>query len=142
MNARVQDGASAQLERALGKYRGDFLDGEPVSDWHVELRDRLQRLYVDSLMLLGEAHAAAPGRAADAYRRVLATDELHEEALRGLMRALGESGERSQALRAYQRFAERLRTELDAEPDEQTMRLMERLQERSSGATEIRPSRA
>src|SRR4029077_2538119 len=114
---------------------------EPVSDWHVELRDRLQRLYVDSLMLLGEAHAAAaPGKAADAYRRVLATDELHEEAMRGLMRALGESGERSQALRAYQRFAERLRTELDAEPDEQTTRLMERLQERSSGAAEMRRS--
>ena len=135
---RQQVGAAAQLEQALTRYRGDFLDGEPVSDWHIEHRDRLQRLYLEALMQLGdewtreERHATA----AEAYRRVLARDELHEEAVRALMRALAESGERSQALRAFQRFAERLRAELDAEPDDETVELNARLQERtSSGAT-------
>ena len=66
-----------------------------------------------------ERHA----RAAEAYRRVLARDELHEEALRALMKALAESGERSQALRVYQRFAERMRAELEAEPGRETVRL-------------------
>ncbi len=122
--------ATATLERALALYRGDFLDGEPVGDWHLEHRDRFQRMYVDALMELGgrfnedERHA----KAADVYRRVLARDELHEEAVRALMRSLAEAGERSQALRAYQRFASRLRDELEADPEDETLRLMTRLQ--------------
>jgi non-specific serine/threonine protein kinase len=120
----------ATLERALSRYRGDFLDGEPVGDWHLEHRDRLQRVYVDALMELGgryvddDRHA----KAAEVFRRVLARDELHEEALRALMRSLAEAGERSQALRAYRQFATRLQQELEAEPEEETVRLSEQLQ--------------
>jgi predicted ATPase/DNA-binding SARP family transcriptional activator len=120
----------AKLERALARYRGDFLDGEPVGDWHLEHRDRLQRVYVDALMELGgryveeERHA----KAADAFRRVLARDELHEEALRALMRSLAEAGERSQALRAYRTFAARLKEELEADPGDETLQLSEELQ--------------
>jgi DNA-binding SARP family transcriptional activator len=127
---RKEEGAIARLEQALARYRGDFLDGEPVGDWHVEHRDHLQRLYVSALMDLGATlvHEERYARAAEAYRRVLARDELHEEALLALMRCLAESGERSQALRAYRSFAERLRGELEAEPDEETTRLFERLQ--------------
>src|SRR5262249_55141474 len=51
---RGEQGASGALDKALGRYRGDFLDGEPVGDWHLEHRDRLQKLYLDALMLLGE----------------------------------------------------------------------------------------
>jgi DNA-binding SARP family transcriptional activator len=113
------------MERALTRYRGDFLDGEPAGDWHLEHRDRLQRLYIDALMELGGRYAEEEryAKAADAFRRVLARDELHEEALRALMKALSETGERSQALRAYQRFASRLRDELEAEPDAETLAL-------------------
>ena len=127
---RQQEGAVERLEEALARYRGDFVDGEPMADWHVEHRDRLQRMYVESLNELGalltrqQQHA----RAADAYRRLLARDELNEDAVRALMRSLAEAGERSQALRAYRRFAERLRAELDAEPEAATTRLVERLQ--------------
>jgi predicted ATPase/DNA-binding SARP family transcriptional activator len=126
---RQEEGATARLEQALALYRGDFLDGEPAGDWHVEHRDHLQRLYVDALMELGarflreQRHA----RAAEVFRRVLARDELHEEALLGLMRCLADAGERSQALRAYRQFAERLRRELDADPEEETTRLFEEL---------------
>jgi predicted ATPase/DNA-binding SARP family transcriptional activator len=127
---RQEEGATAKLEQALARYRGDFLDGEPVGDWHVEHRDRLQLMYVQALMELGahHAHEERHGKAAEAYRRVLTRDELHEEALRALMRSLSEVGDRSQALRVYRRFAERMRTELEAEPAKDTMRLFERLQ--------------
>jgi predicted ATPase/DNA-binding SARP family transcriptional activator len=122
--------ATARLERALARFRGDFLDGEPVGDWHLEHRDRLQRLYVDALMELGGRYAEDErhAKAAEAFRRVLARDDLHEEALRALMRSLAESGERSQALRVYQRFATKLREELQADPEEETTELTERLQ--------------
>jgi DNA-binding SARP family transcriptional activator len=127
---RQQEGATALLEQALARYRGDLLDGEPIGDWHLEHRDRLQRLYVDALMELGarlardERHA----KAAEAYRRVLARDELHEDALVALMRCLADGGERAQALRVYRRFADRLQRELNAEPARETTRLFERLQ--------------
>jgi predicted ATPase/DNA-binding SARP family transcriptional activator len=128
---RQQEGAAAMLEQALSRFRGDFLDGEPVGDWHLEYRDRLQRLYVDALMELGARHVAEerPAKAAEAYRRVMARDELHEEALLALMTCYAEVGERSQALRAYRRFADRMRAELDAEPNEETQEMFERLQQ-------------
>jgi DNA-binding SARP family transcriptional activator len=127
---RREEGATAKLEQALARFRGDFLDGEPVGDWHLEHRDRLQRLYVDALMELGERLVAEERheKAAEAYRRVLARDELHEEALLALMKCHAAVGERSQALRAYRRFADRMRAELEAEPDEETTSYYERLQ--------------
>jgi len=132
---RQEEGASAKLEQALSLFRGDFLDGEPVGDWHLEHRDRLQRLYVDSLMELGarlskeDRHA----KAAEAYRRVLARDELHEEALLALMKCHAAVGERSQALRVYRRFADRMREELEAEPDDETTSFFEKLQAGAAG---------
>ena len=124
---RREDGAAAALERALARFRGDFLDGEPAGDWHLEHRDRLQRVFVDALMELGDRHAeeGRNAKAADAYRRVLARDDLNEDATRALMRCYAKAGERAQALRLYQRFSERLRKELDAEPEEETQELLE-----------------
>jgi predicted ATPase/DNA-binding SARP family transcriptional activator len=128
---RQEAGASAKLEQALARFRGDFLDGEPVGDWHLEHRDRLQRVYVDALMELGARFVAEDrhAKAAEAYRRVLARDELHEEALLALMKSHAAVGERSQALRAYRRFADRMRAELDAEPDDETTAFFEKLQQ-------------
>jgi DNA-binding SARP family transcriptional activator len=122
--------SAARLEAAAALFHGDFLDGEPMGDWHLEHRDRLQKLYVDCLMLLGERHELAErhAKAAEAFERVLARDQLHEEALLALLRAHAAMGERSHALRIYHRFAQRIRAELGADPDAQTMRFVERLQ--------------
>jgi predicted ATPase/DNA-binding SARP family transcriptional activator len=126
---RREDGAAATLERALTRFRGDFLDGEPAGDWHLEHRDRLQRLFVDALMELGDRHAdeGRNAKAADAYRRVLARDDLNEDATRALMRCYAKAGERAQALRLYQRFSEKLRKELDADPEDDTLELVEEI---------------
>ena len=126
---RKEDGAIAMLDRALTRFRGDFLDGEPAGDWHLEHRDRIQRLFVDAVMELGD-HQADEHRyqkAADAYRRVLARDDLNEDATRALMRCYAKVGDRSQALKLYQRFSDRLRKELDADPEEETRDLFEEL---------------
>ena len=126
---RREDGAAAVLERALARFRGDFLDGEPAGDWHLEHRDRLQRLFVDALMELGDLHLSEDRlqKAADSYRRVIARDDLNEDATRALMRCYARVGDRSQALRLYQRFAERLRKELEAEPEEDTRELYDEI---------------
>jgi DNA-binding SARP family transcriptional activator len=127
---RQREGAVELLERALAAYRGDLLDGEPAGDWHLEHRERLQRLHVEGLMDLAGRFllAGEPARAAEAYRGVLARDDLREDALQGLMRCHAALGERSQALRAYERFATRLRHELDALPAAETARMASRLQ--------------
>jgi predicted ATPase/DNA-binding SARP family transcriptional activator len=127
---RQQEGATAQLEQALELFRGDLLDGEPVNDWHLEHRDRLQRTYVDALMELGARllQEDRPTKAADAFRRVLARDELHEDAALALMRCHAAVGERAQALRVYRRISDRLRTELEAEPGDELESFSEQLQ--------------
>lgn len=127
---RGEDAAAARLEAALAHYRGDFLEGEPAGDWHLEIRDRLQRRYLDALVTLGDRLllAGAPARGADVFRRVLARDELHEGALLSLMRCYAGMGERAQAMRAFRRFADRMREELSARPGEDAARLFEQLQ--------------
>jgi DNA-binding SARP family transcriptional activator len=126
---RKETDAVVLLEGALARYRGDLLDGEPVGDWYMEHRDRLQRLFVDGLMLLGARYESEErhAKAAEAYGRVLARDDLHEDALLALLRAEAAQGNRSQALRLYRRFADKMRAELDAEPSEDTVRFAEQL---------------
>jgi predicted ATPase/DNA-binding SARP family transcriptional activator len=127
---RRQPGAAARLEEALSRFRGDLLDGEPVNDWHLEHRDRLQRMYVDALMELGarQLEEDRPAKAADAFRRVLVRDELHEDAALALMRCHAAAGERAQALRVYRRLSEKLQQELEAEPGDELVRFSEELQ--------------
>jgi DNA-binding SARP family transcriptional activator len=130
---RQEEGAAAALERILCLYRGDFLDGEPAGDWHIEHRDRLQRTFVDSLMELGAQFTADDrhAKAADVYRRVLARDDLHEDAALALMHTHAQLGERAQAIRFYQRFADRMRRELDAAPGDELVELYEELKDGS-----------
>jgi predicted ATPase/DNA-binding SARP family transcriptional activator len=127
---RRQEGAATRLEEALSHFKGDLLDGEPVNDWHLEHRDRLQRTYVDALMELGSRHLEEdrPTKAADAFRRVLVRDELHEEAALALMRCHAAAGERAQALRVYRRLADKLQEELEAEPGDELVRFSAELQ--------------
>lgn len=126
---RQEPGAVAALERAADLYRGDFMDGEPAGDWHHDVRERLQSAYIDGLMALGAAQVAEErhARAIETFRRVLTRDELHEDAVRELMVAQARSGDRTPALRTYQRYAERLRRELEADPSPKLRALFDRL---------------
>jgi DNA-binding SARP family transcriptional activator len=57
----------------------------------------------------------------------VAVDELNEGAWRRLLVALARGGERSEALRRYERLVETLKADLGAEPDKDTKVLHERL---------------
>ena len=124
-------GSADAIGAGLARYRGDFLEGEAAGDWHLEYRERLQRLYVDGLNLqatrwLEAGHVA---EAADACRRILARDEMHEEAWRRLMLCHARAGERAQALRVYQQLADLLKREFDAEPDAATRALLKEIKD-------------
>jgi predicted ATPase/DNA-binding SARP family transcriptional activator len=122
--------ATERLAATLALYRGDFLEGEIVGDWHLEIRDRLRRLHLEGLLALGGREMAAERYedAAEVFRRLLARDRLHEEAYRQLMICHARTGERVEALRLYERLTVLLREEMDAAPDPTTSTLYERLQ--------------
>jgi predicted ATPase/DNA-binding SARP family transcriptional activator len=124
-----KDGDATRLEGALTLYRGDFLEHEVVGDWHLELRDRLRQKYVAALVVLGERRMQQErwADAADAWRRLVARDDLDERAYRGLMTCHAKLGERSQVQQLYQRVERLLKKQLEAKPEPETVQLYRRL---------------
>jgi len=124
-----KDGDTTLLEEALTLYGGDFLEHEVVGDWHLELRDRLRNKYVGPLVALGERHMKRErwADAAEAWRRLVARDELDERAYRGLMTCHARLGERSQVQQLYQRVERVLRKQLETKPAAETVQLYQRL---------------
>jgi len=124
-----KDGDATLLEGALTLYDGDFLEHEVVGDWHLELRDRLRQKYVAALAALGERRMKQErwADAAEAWRRLVARDELDERAYRGLMTCHARLGERSQVQQLYQRVERLLEKQLEAKPEPETVQLYRRL---------------
>lgn len=124
-----KDGDATLLESTLAMYGGDFLESEVVGDWHLELRDRLRQKYIGALTALGERRMKDErwADAAEAWRRLVARDELDERAYRGLMTCHAKLGERSQVQQLYQRVERLLQKQLDAKPAAETVQLYKRL---------------
>jgi DNA-binding SARP family transcriptional activator/tetratricopeptide (TPR) repeat protein len=115
---------------ALAWCDGDLLESAPADDeWLIVERERLRSVYHDVLL----DAAAGANRARDFAQaivyaeRLLHGDEWREDALRHLMAARYESGDRSGALAEYGRFAERLEHELRTAPMLETTALRERI---------------
>jgi predicted ATPase/DNA-binding SARP family transcriptional activator len=129
-DVRLGHEPSARLQAALALYRGEFLEEEQVGDWHLEHRDRLRRLFVLGLKARGEALMREGGwaDAADVFRRIVAVEDLDEEAHRLLITCLARSGERGRALRHFEHLVALLQQEIGAEPEPETVALHHRLQ--------------
>lgn len=118
-----------RLDAALSLYVGEFLESEPVGDWHLEIRDRLRRLHRKALLALADLRIAA-GKfddAAEACRALLLRDQLHEPAYRRLMLCLDKSGQRVEALRLHETLVVLLREQLGTKPDAETTALAEQI---------------
>jgi predicted ATPase/DNA-binding SARP family transcriptional activator len=119
----------AALEAALDLYRGDFADGERVGEWALEIRERLRGLYHEGLSALGDAQIRGGDEAGAAatLSKLVASDNLREDAYRRLIACLDKLGRRDEALRQYRKLAAHLREELDVEPERETCALIKRL---------------
>ena len=124
---------AGDVEAASTLYEGDFLAGFFLSDapeferWLDNERSRLRSRAVEVARTRADL-GRAEGKRIDAARwasRAAALDPLDERALRRLMRAHDEAGDRAAAIGAFQAFARRLSQELDAEPSPETLRLAE-----------------
>jgi DNA-binding SARP family transcriptional activator len=134
--ALVQDrrGADLDAERlgalqaAVEVYRGDLLEGW-YQDWCLYERERLQNIYLvmlDKLMCFCEAKGKFE-LGLHYGSLVLRYDRAHERTHRQLMTFQYLSGDRTAALRQFERCAAALREELGVRPDKLTAALYQKI---------------
>ena len=118
----------AQLDQALRDYRGDLLAGW-YQDWCLNDRERLKNNYfliLDKLMAYAEQH----GQYEEGIvygERLLKSDPARERTHRQLMRMRYLAGDRSGALRQFQRCVRFLQDELNVPPANATIALQEQI---------------
>ncbi len=118
----------ADLQRAVGLYRGDLLPG-CYDDWIASERERLRCAYaaaLERLITLAEDRQDISTAITHA-RRLLEHDPCHESAYRSLMRLHALNGDRAAALHIYHTCVTVLRRELGVPPDAATRLLHEQL---------------
>jgi predicted ATPase/two-component SAPR family response regulator len=127
--ARPAEAALPHLQRAIGAYGGDFLDGMSAGEWALVRRDELRRAFESALLAAGRMQTAA-GRhqaAAALFRRAVAHEPLNETAHRELMSCWARLGETARAVRHYDELTELLREQVGVPPAEETTALYRRL---------------
>ena len=138
----IAAGTPDALERAVGLYRGELLEGlaleePPFEEWLLAERDRLRELALEAMARLLR-HQRATGATAAALQtglRLLAFDPIQEPVHRAVMRLYAELGRRPSALRQYQFCVGILQRELGVEPEAATKELYrELLRQRAPGA--------
>ena len=132
------DAQTAQaLQEAVQLYVGDLLEGW-YQDWCLFERERLQNVYLAALdKLIEYCEATRAYEAGLEYAdRVLRCDVARERTHRHMMLLYYLVGDRTAALRQYQRCAEILERELGVKPTRSTVALWEQIrQDRLRGAT-------
>jgi predicted ATPase/DNA-binding SARP family transcriptional activator len=127
--ARPAEAALPHLQRAIGAYGGDFLDGMSAGEWALVRRDELRRAFESALLATGRMQTAA-GRhqaAATVFRRAVAHEPLNETAHRELMSSWARLGETARAVRHYEELTELLRDQVGVPPAPETTALYRRL---------------
>jgi TolB-like protein/Tfp pilus assembly protein PilF len=131
---RAAIGANAH-DRVVRLYTGPLLDGFHLDEsnefayWLDERRNELSHAYVGALLALSERQK----RNGDVYgrvgtcRKLVAVDPHSSVYAQALMRALDDSGDRAAAIQHANEHAQRLRVDLDLEPDASVVALAAQL---------------
>jgi DNA-binding SARP family transcriptional activator/predicted ATPase len=136
VRAGMRDDDAFALRAAVDRYGGTFapglaLRGAPeLDEWLTRERDRLRDLFLAALERLAH-HESLAGNLQAAItitRRLLAEDPWREEAHRSLMRFLARSGQRTAALRQFERCRAVLARDLGVPPHPETQALYTQLQ--------------
>lgn len=124
----LQSSAGQVLRDAVELYRGDLLPGW-YHDWCLFERERLQNMYLamlDKLMAFCEVQAAYEQGLAYG-ERMLRHDRARELTHQRMMRLYYLAGDRTAALRQYERCVVALQEELNVEPTARTTMLYHQL---------------
>jgi DNA-binding SARP family transcriptional activator len=119
---------AAAVESAALLYQGDLMDGWP-STWLADERERCRAVFLalaEKLCDYYESRGQVEATLAWG-ERILAADPAHERTHQRSMRVLYFAGDRTGALRQFQRCTTALSRELDVAPSPRTVALMERI---------------
>jgi DNA-binding SARP family transcriptional activator len=110
--------------QVLGIYKGDYLIGI-YSNWCLQKREALRRLYVDGLEQQANmfANRGELEEAMDLYHQVVINEPFREDVHRELMRSLVQTGRQAEAVHHYRKFAQFLHDEMHVKPTLETTRL-------------------
>lgn len=119
-----QAASEERFTDATSLYRGDFLPGVD-DEWALVERQRLQAIYVTACHQAAlDARRDRDFEAVLSYTdKMLSVDEWREDAVRLEMTVRYESGDRTGALAAFDRFCTNLRREMNVEPMPETVAL-------------------
>ena len=134
-----------ELQAAVEVYEGELLEGS-YQDWCLFERERLQNIYLAmlyKLMRYCEAHNEY--EAGQLYgARILNYDRASERTHRRLMKLQYKAGDRTAALRQYERCVIALDEDLGVKPDKRTVTLYEKIRsgepEHHSSVTQSLPA--
>lgn len=120
--------SAQKLKKAVDLYLGDLLEGW-YEDWCIFERERLENMYLlmlDKLISYSEKHCAY--EAGQAYGSIiLRYDRARERTHRQLMHLQYLAGDRTAALRQYERCVQALDEELGVKPQRHTVALYEQI---------------
>jgi DNA-binding SARP family transcriptional activator len=121
-------GDEASLAAAVDLYAGDLLE-TLADEWVIGDRERLRDLQMSNLIRLVAAtrRDGETSLSLQLAQRLLAIDPWREDAVRQLMALRYALGDRAGALAEFERFAARLKTELNASPMPETRACYESL---------------
>jgi DNA-binding SARP family transcriptional activator len=123
--------AIANLRKGVERYGGQYLPDCLYEDWSAVERERLELLFSESAVQLAELllEDGQPHDAIGLAWRVLEFDRTYEAAYRVLMRAHAGLGERSTALKLFERCVSVLRDDLNVAPLPETGALSQQIRE-------------
>jgi DNA-binding SARP family transcriptional activator len=121
----VGDTHIADLEKTLELYKGDLLEGF-YEDWVLRERERLQTLYIQSMIYLMQYYGfhGLFDKAIAYGQKILEVDPLREEIHREIMRLYWKNGQRAMSLRQYDICHRTLAEEFGVSPMEDTQALL------------------
>ncbi|MFQ5945565.1 MAG: BTAD domain-containing putative transcriptional regulator [Anaerolineae bacterium] len=127
--AGLDDAAAQTLRAAANLYEGDLLEGWYL-DWCLYYRERLQNMYLALLAkLMGYCEAQQEYEAGLVFgARILQVDRAQERAHRRMMRLHALAGDRTAALRQYERCRIALEEELRVAPGRRSKALLRQIQ--------------
>jgi len=136
LTQQLEESDARLVQDAVELYQGDLLEG-CYQDWCLYERERLQNMYlamVDQMVRFCETNQAFERGLAYASR-VLRYDPASERAHRQMMRLYFKGGDRTAALRQYERCVTALKVELGVDPSFRTLALYNKIK-----ADELEPA--
>ena len=120
-----EEKAIDNLSDAVNLYKGDYLPNCLYQDWSREVREKYKQLFIQGVEILADLYFQKEEyqKTINMAEKLIAEESSVEEAYQLMMKAYDEMGQRSQALRTYQRCADNLEQDLGVIPTQKTREL-------------------